>query len=184
MGLGFLVVVVSGLLLFNFFNRGKITQTAQSDQPGVSQEQLAELGQGQAVFPVPTVYKVASGDTLWTIAEKHYKSGYNWVSIAKENNLTDPNLIEVGQSLKIPSTQTISVVSQAPVQGEVSSMSTDVPSTDRILGDSYTVAHNDDLWDIAVRAYGDGYAWVKIAQANKLTDPGMIHSGNVLKIPR
>jgi nucleoid-associated protein YgaU len=42
----------------------------------------------------------------------------------------------------------------------------------------------DSLWKIAVRAYGDGYKWVSIAKANKLVNPNLIHSGNVLTLPR
>lgn len=54
----------------------------------------------------------------------------------------------------------------------------------RIDGTSYTVQKGDYLWDIAVRAYGDGYRWVDIARANNLSNPDIIHSGNVFAIPR
>jgi len=46
------------------------------------------------------------------------------------------------------------------------------------------VVKGDNLWQIALRAYGDGYQWVKIARENKLANPDLIHSGNILKIPR
>lgn len=55
---------------------------------------------------------------------------------------------------------------------------------DKITGNSYTIKSGDDLWNIAVRAYGDGYKWVEIAQANKLEDPNLIHSDNKLVLPR
>lgn len=169
MGLGFLVVVVAGLLIFNFVNRGKTTQAPQRGEIETSQPgpEVAPA------FPIPTVHKVAVGENLWSIAEKYYRSGYNWVTIANENKLADPDTIEVGQELNIPSSQTITV------GGEISAT-----STSRITSDSYTVKEGDYLWDIAVRAYGDGYSWVKIAQANKLVHPDTIHTGNVLKIQR
>jgi len=48
----------------------------------------------------------------------------------------------------------------------------------------YTVVAGDSLWNIAVREYGDGYAWTKIATANNLINPDLIHAGNVLRLPR
>jgi nucleoid-associated protein YgaU len=57
-------------------------------------------------------------------------------------------------------------------------------NTVTISGDSYTVMHGDNLWSIAIKAYGNGYKWTQIAKANKLTHPGTIHAGNVLQIPR
>jgi nucleoid-associated protein YgaU len=53
-----------------------------------------------------------------------------------------------------------------------------------ITGNQYTVVKGDSLWNIAVRAYQDGYQWVKIADENNLGNPDKIHPGNVLNIPR
>ncbi len=48
---------------------------------------------------------------------------------------------------------------------------------------TYTVQAGDDLWKIAEKTYNDGYKWTLIAEANNISNPGMIFSGNVLKIP-
>ncbi|MFI5265695.1 MAG: LysM peptidoglycan-binding domain-containing protein [Candidatus Levyibacteriota bacterium] len=56
--------------------------------------------------------------------------------------------------------------------------------TQKITGKTYTVKAGDDLWNIAVRAYGDGYKWVDIARVNNLSNPNLIFSDNVLVIPR
>jgi len=53
-----------------------------------------------------------------------------------------------------------------------------------ISGATYEVVRGDNLWKIAVRAYGDGYRWVEIARENKLTNPNLIHTGNILILPR
>ncbi|MBI4991148.1 LysM peptidoglycan-binding domain-containing protein [Candidatus Gottesmanbacteria bacterium] len=106
------------------------------------------------------------------MAEKYYQSGYNWVTLAKENNLSNPDLIYVGQVLNVPKAETIK-----PAKGEISAVSTEPPKT-------YTVVAGDNLWNIAVRELGDGYAWVKIANANNLANPNLIHPGNVLTLPR
>lgn len=47
-------------------------------------------------------YKVKRGDTLWAIAKKYYGSGAKYTKIATANKLKNPNLIKVGQKLKIP----------------------------------------------------------------------------------
>lgn len=46
-------------------------------------------------------YTVKSGDTLWAIAKKFYGDGSKYQYIAKLNNLSNPNLIYVGQILQI-----------------------------------------------------------------------------------
>ena len=46
-----------------------------------------------------------------------------------------------------------------------------------------TVVKGDTLWDIAVKYYGDGGKWKKIAEANGVTDPKKLKIGTVLEIP-
>lgn len=127
------------------------------------------------------VYIVAAGDNLWMIAQTVYGDGYKWVDIAKANNLADPGDIHVGDKLVTPDA-TLKELKDATVHTADDNMSTSTQTS--IIGSSYTVVAGDTLWSIAVRAYGDGYQWVKIAQANNLADPDVIHKDNVLKIPR
>ena len=52
----------------------------------------------------------------------------------------------------------------------------------KVEGDkTYTVVRGDYLWKIAVSQCGDGFAWSKIAKANNLKNPDIIHAGNVFK---
>lgn len=137
------------------------------------------------------VWVVQKGESLWTIAEKKYTSGYNWVDIARANNLSDPSDIHVGDRLILPNVTpkatTILVAAPTPTaiikqQSTVSVSS--VNNVSKITGNTYTVQKGDNLWNIAVRAYGDGFRWGDIVKANNLSDPHMIFSGNVLQIPR
>lgn len=48
-------------------------------------------------------YNVASGETLWSISEKFYGSGFNWPTIANKNNIIDPPSLSTGATLIIPS---------------------------------------------------------------------------------
>ncbi len=47
-------------------------------------------------------YTVAKGDNLWSISVRAYADGYKWVEVAKANNLSNPNVINAGQVLKLP----------------------------------------------------------------------------------
>jgi nucleoid-associated protein YgaU len=58
------------------------------------------------------------------------------------------------------------------------------PGVQKITGSSYTVVEGDNLWDIAVRRYGDGYRWVDIAKANSLSNPDLIYPGSKFALPR
>jgi nucleoid-associated protein YgaU len=48
---------------------------------------------------------------------------------------------------------------------------------------TYTVVSGDTLWAIAERFYGDGNKYQVIADASGVTDPDLIHPGQVLTIP-
>ncbi|MBN1262749.1 MAG: LysM peptidoglycan-binding domain-containing protein [Candidatus Pacebacteria bacterium] len=50
----------------------------------------------------PDTYTVKQGDHLWKIAQEVYNNGYKWTEIAQANNIQNPDLIEVGQQLKLP----------------------------------------------------------------------------------
>lgn len=47
-------------------------------------------------------YTVVKGDSLWSISEKNYKSGYNWVNIQRANKLSNPDLIYPDVVLQLP----------------------------------------------------------------------------------
>jgi nucleoid-associated protein YgaU len=163
MVLGALVIVVVGVLVVNYF-RGQEGTTLPT---GVTTQ---EIGSKE----LPTNHIVAAGETLWIIAETYYDSGYNWVDIAKENGLANPGVIEEGQVLAIPKVEAKTPTVAKPSVSDESSIS----------GSTYTVVKGDNLWNIAVRAYGDGYKWVEIAEENKLENPDIIHAGNILILPR
>lgn len=169
--LGVIVVVVIGSLIFNYFRGvGKNKIEEGQPTPAVDEVRLIEEEGGLIPEGLPMTYQVKAGDNLWKIAEKYYTSGYNWVDIAKENNLVNANRLLVDQKLVLPK----ATVKQ-PVEKIVEQS---------ITADQYTVVKGDSLWDIAVRAYQDGYQWVKIASENNLSNPDLIHPGNVLKLPR
>ena len=159
--LGALVIVVVGILIVNYF-KGKAGSVTSSN--------------GENATTSGKIHTVVKGETLWSISEDAFGSGYNWTDIYNANKLTSDK-IEVGQKLTLPD-----VSSKQPTSTKESLSTSEVQNP--ISGSTYTVVKGDSLWKIAVRAYGDGFRWVEIARVNKLSNPNIIHSGNVLTLPR
>lgn len=164
MVLGALVVVIVGILVVNYF-KDRRSQTLPEALS--TQQETSQVGKS---------HTVVKGETLWSIAQDVYGSGYNWTDIYNANGLKTEQ-IEVGQVLTLPNV--------AAKQPTVTKIVAAAPApTQTITGDTYTVVHGDSLWNISVRAYGDGYKWVEVAKANKLANPNVIHAGNILVLPR
>ena len=200
------VVIATGILLTFVKGKNATVKTQDTEQKVVSQKHAVATPEvtkkvlsveqknitiiptkaEQEKITVNTVtgstYIVKKDDTLWKIAENKYKSGYNWIDIQKANSLTNPNMLHAGMKLTLPKVQPkTATITTSDVKGQ------DIASsikTNKISGASYIIIQGDTLWDIAIRAYGDGYSWTKIARANNLSDPSIIHSGNRLTIPR
>jgi len=160
MFLGLVIVVVVVGLIFNFFQKkkGNITIPGSTD---------IEISQNIKENVRSDEYVVKKGDSLWKIAEIKYNDGYKWSQIAKENNLKNPSNIEVGQKIILPK------------------LSNEEEISTNLVGSEYEVVKNDSLWKIAVKAYGDGYQWIKIWQANKskIINPNGLEIGMILMIP-
>lgn len=175
MFLGAIVIVVVGLLVVNYFRGLDEGTTLPSGEQAEMQEGPTITKDGQ------TYHVVQANDSLWKIAERYYDSGYNWVDIAQANGLGNPGVIEKGQELVIPEVEpkkpTIAMTGSTVLGNSSENMQP-------ISGSTYEVVKGDNLWEIAVRAYGDGYRWVDIARENKLVNPGLIHPGNVFTLPR
>jgi len=69
----------------------------------VSEEDGKEKG-GSDSWSAEQWHEVKKGDTLWKISERYYGDGSLYMKIfeANRNILKDPNLIKVGQKLRIP----------------------------------------------------------------------------------
>ena len=167
--LGGIVIVVVGILVVNYFKdieTGTTLPTGQETQEGPT---ITKDGK--------TVHIVQPGDSLWIVAERYYDSGYNWIDIAFENDVANPGLIDMGQELVIPNVEP----KEATVKIAQEILDKQIQP---ISGATYTVVTGDNLWNIAIRAYGDGYRWTDIATENDLSIPNLIHTGNILVLPR
>lgn len=178
--MGGVVVVVMAAMVFNYFK--------SVNKSGLVSEKAAEETEEQQLSKdLPTTYKVKKGDDLWHISEKFYNSGYNYVDIAKANKLVNASAIEVDQELTIPRVEP-KKVTVVKAETEKKTAVTEVKTAKvTIEGEKYTTVKGDYLWSIAVRAYGDGYKWVAIYNANKAKigkNPSRLFTGVELTLPR
>lgn len=183
---GVVTVLLIGVLIVRMYTANKpavITQEADKTEmmtEKVGDVVVEKMEDGTKVpTELPEKVTVEKGQHLWAIATKYYGSGYNYVDIAKANNLTNASALEVGQELVLPKVAVIEVGTAKPA---ATATMTETPN--KIEGDTYTVVKGDHLWSIAVRAYGDGCKWVEIAKANNITHSNYIEVGQVLKLNR
>ena len=119
------------------------------------QKTLAEAGLVSAAPQKPVAgeqtYTVKRGDTLSGIASKY---GTTYQKLASYNGIANPNMISVGQIIRIPGSGTR----------------------------TYTVKAGDSLWAIAAAQMGDGARYNEIKTLNGLTS-NTIHPGQTLKLP-
>ena len=176
LALGATVVLVIGILFFSFAKGNRNIQTSS-----VSDESRMEQTSDDKPKTTSSTYTIKAGDDLWSISENIYSSGYKWLEIAKVNKLENPGLIHVGNKLSIPKIEKEKMTMQDNMAALESNK---IITNSAISGTTYTIKEGDNLWDISVRAYGDGYRWVELAKVNKIENPDLIFSENVLKIPR
>jgi LysM repeat protein len=137
---------------------------ATADDTAGSTEDSAENTTEVTTDPgtTPETHTVAAGENLYRIGLKY---GISWVAIANENNLTNPNVLTVGQVLKLPGATTTPTPDPTPS-----------PQTET----TYIVLAGDNLYRIGLKF---GISWVQIAEANGLVNPNLIAAGDELKIP-
>ena len=157
--------VKSGDTLYSIARTYGVTVSALAAANNITNYSLIYVGQvliipGTTVTPPPTTtvkYTVKSGDTLYKIATMYNTTV---AKIAAANNITNVNLISVGQVLIIPGTTVTP------------------PPTTTV---KYTVKSGDTLYKIATM-YNTTVA--KIAAANNITNINLISVGQVLTIPK
>jgi nucleoid-associated protein YgaU len=122
-------------------------------------------------------YVVKSGESLSTIAKKHYGTESRWKEIWKANRdvLPDPNVVREGMRLKIPGAD---AAAQPPPDATVRDAGTSEASV-------HSVKKAETLFGIAQRYYGDGGKWRRILEANRelLDDENALRPGMKLTIP-
>lgn len=109
-------------------------------------------------------YTVKAGDTLSAIASRYSTSSSTLASL---NSLSNPNLIYVGQVLKVSSNASTSSSASSSANSTVTTAA------------SYTVKSGDTLSAIAAK-YGTTYQ--ALASTNSISNPNDIYVGQVIKV--
>ncbi|WP_079508663.1 LysM peptidoglycan-binding domain-containing protein [Mesobacillus jeotgali] len=141
------------------------------------------------------IHVVNSGDTLWRIAQD-YQTTISQIILA--NEVDDPNVLVVGQSLVIPENNREYVVQQGDSLWAIASRYgvslQDLASRNNITDPSlifvgqmlqipyfsYTIQPGETLWEIA-RKYGVTVS--RISEINNISNPSLVYPGNVIRIP-
>lgn len=153
-----------GLILVVDFSTGN-ANGAEGYVPGAGQAAVstAAVTALDTSGPMPVDsgvrYRVAAGDTLYTIGQRY---GVSWQSIARLNGLGGGGLLQIGQELRIPGGAGAAIAAPRPA------------------GDSYTVVAGDTLLGIAIRF---GLEWQTLAAANGLGERSLLQIGDRLTIP-
>lgn len=75
-------------------------------------------------------------------------------------------------------------VAPASVSATANSTDANAGASETVLEDQkYEIKHGDSLWKIAEDKYDDPDRYTEIAKASDLTDPDMIHTGEILVVP-
>lgn len=144
--------------------------SAQSSQVQSSQAATAKTSDTHSTASANETYTVQSGDTLSGIAERFNTT---YTRLASINNISNPNLIYVGQTL------TINRASQASQNSTSNYQRPAAANTATSSSDVYTVKSGDTLSGIAAQ-YGTSYEY--LASLNGLTNPNTIYVGQQLKV--
>ena len=134
----------------------KNSQTTNSSSSSSSSSSTAATTAG--------MYTVKAGDTLSAIASRYSTSSSTLASL---NSLSNPNLIYVGQVLKVSSNASTSSSTSSSANSTVTTAA------------SYTVKAGDTLSAIAAK-YGTTYQ--ALASANSISNPNDIYVGQVIKV--
>lgn len=157
--------VQEGIHLYQYLNGQNLNGAVDYNRTSLDNYgQVSKAGSIAPSVPTPSqpaqasgTYTVVAGDTLSGIAARYGTTVANLVAL---NGIANPNLINVGQVLKL-------------------SGSTPAPSAPA-GGQTYTVVAGDTLSGIAQR-YGTNYQ--TLAAINGIANPNVINVGQVIKLP-
>jgi len=152
------------------------------DKDSLSIGQIIKILQSNLPAADHTMHVVKKGETLWTIA-RQYNLSVN--SILANNNISNSELISIGQEMKIPSHKEAVIeknIANQPVINENSSsnVNNNISPPEKAEPIVYTVKAGDNLWNIS-RKYG--VSAEVISSVNNLKEKDFLSLGQKLEIP-
>ncbi len=126
-----------------------------------------------AIF-ADTTYKVEKGDTLYSISRKYQ---ITVAELRAANNLSENDVIKVGQKLKIPSADISAAAALATDNKATTTSSATLSATTKTK--EYTVVKGDTMYSIAKK---NGMTLAEFMAMNGLDNSSVIKVGQKLKI--
>jgi len=77
------------------------TQSTSASSTTTTQKAVVEQKRPTTGKEKPKTHTVVKGDTLWAIAKKYLGDGSKYTELAKLNNISNPNVIKIGQVIKL-----------------------------------------------------------------------------------
>lgn len=153
--------------------------------------------------PSGRTHTVSEGDTLWSIAARHYGSGSAHKEIARANasKLGEGGELRVGTTLILPTLDEAAPVStaektapraEAPIETasaepkKDAASKSDEPAKKKDRPGTYTVRPGDTLAAIAKKTLGTSSRWEDILDLNRgvIDDETSIPAGTLLRLPK
>jgi len=151
------------------------------DKDTLSIGQIIKISQDNLPAADYTMHTVKKGETLWTIAQR-YNLTVNFILV--NNNISNSELISIGQEMKIPlyksTVAETNIVSQAVIDKKNNNINNNISQPEKAKPIVYTVKACDNLWNIS-RKYGVSVE--VIIEVNNLKDKDLLSLGQKLEIP-
>ncbi len=156
------------------------TSSAAVDVSGDSDETAAAPESAAALPAAGLDYVVAAGDTLSLIALRY---GLDWQVVAQVNGLTNTEVIEIGQIIRLPNvneTTGATPVATTSAATAAATSTTAATSDAATTGAPYLVVAGDSLLGIALRA---NISLAELAAANTMQPDDLLLIGQQLTLP-
>ena len=159
-------------------NTGEVHTTGMTSGTGSDMTSTHTGTHTGDLSPATKTWKVASGESLYSISVKAYGSAKYVSKILAANPGLNPNRMKIGQPLNLPDISSEATATVATAEATHTSVG--------ISGKTYKVASGDSLRKIAQKVYGKEAMWQKIYDLNKSTigaDPAKLKAGMTLQLP-
>jgi len=151
------------------------------DKDTLSIGQIIKIPQNNLPAVDYTMYIVKKGDTIWSVAQR-YNLSVDLILVS--NNIENPELISIGQEIKIPLrkntiTET-NIVKQEVIDKENSIINNNISYSENAEPIVYIVKAGDNLWNISQKY---GFSVEVIIDVNNIRDKELLSLGQKLEIP-
>src|SRR5665648_1496 len=151
------------------------------DKDTLSIGQIIKIPQDNLQADNYAIHIVKKGESLWSIAQE---CNLSIGQIIATNNLTNAELISIGQQIEIPSTKNITpetnITTQPVIDKKNDNVNNSISLPEKAEPLFYTVKAGDNLWNIS-RKYG--VSAEVIISVNNLEDKNLLSLGQKLEIP-